>query len=110
MSTKRLAPDKAVPSLAQVVSSWSWLLFERLGMTSADIAWLQEDVDIWPLRAGFQTLKELVDVLVVVNSPAERHIHQIQQYIEMSQEESRRQNDLLAVSAARKAHGSCATK
>ena len=47
---------------------------------------------------------------MVMNYPAERHIHQIQQYIDMSQEESRRQNDLLAVSAARKAHGSCATK
>ena len=79
-------------------------------MTSADMAWLHEDVDVWPLRAGFQTFKEFVDGLVVVNDPAERHIHQIQQYIDMSQDESRRQNDLLAVSAARKAHGSCATK
>ena len=47
---------------------------------------------------------------MVMNYPAERHIHQIQQYIDMSQEESRRQNDLLAVSAARKAHGSFGTK
>ena len=50
-----------------------------------------------------------VDGLVVVNDPAKHHIHQIQQYIDMSQE-SRRQNDPLAVSAARKAHGSFGTK
>ena len=53
MSTKRLAPDKAVLILAQRVSSRLWLLFERLGMTSADMAWLQDDVDVWPLRAVF---------------------------------------------------------
>ena len=51
-----------------------------------------------------------VDGLVVVNDPAKRHIHQIQQYIDMSQEESRRQNDLLAVGAARKVHGSFGIK
>ena len=79
-------------------------------MTSADMAWLHEDVDVWPLRAGFQAFEEFVDDLVMVSDPAERHIHQIQQYIDMSQGESQRQNDLLAVSAARKAHDSCAIK
>ena len=49
-------------------------MFERLGMTSADMAWLREDLDVWWLRAGFQTFKEFVDV-VVVSYLAERHIH-----------------------------------
>ena len=103
-----MAPDKAVPSPVQSVSSRAWLLFERMGMTSADMAWLHEKVDVWMLKAGFQTFEEFVDCLVMVNYSATRHIHQIQQYIDISQEESRRQNGLLTVSAARMADGSCA--
>ena len=74
MSTKRCALDKAVPSLAQSVSSRPWLMFGRLEMTSVDMAWLHEDLDVRWLRAGFQTLREFVDV-VVVSDLAERHIH-----------------------------------
>lgn len=110
VQAKLLPPTEPLPSLAQIVNSRSWLLFERLGMSSGDVAWLREDVEVWPLRAGFQTLKAFVDGLMVVNDPAERHVQLIQQFVDVAHEERRRQDDLLAVSATRKAHGSVATK
>ena len=79
-------------------------------MTLADVAWFHENVDVWPLGAGFQTFKGFVDGMVMANDPAGSHIHQIQQCIDISQEESQRQNGLLTVSAAMKAHGSRATR
>ena len=74
VSTKRLALDKAVPRLAQSVSSRPLLMFGRLQMTSADMVWLHEDLDVWRLRAEFQTFREFVDV-VVVSDLAERRIY-----------------------------------
>ena len=85
----RMTPDKAVPNLAQreresqlqvvaaVSETGDW-------MTLADMAWFHENVDVWPLGAGFQTFKEFVDGMVMANDPAARHIHQIQQCINIS--------------------------
>ena len=101
---------KSTPTLSELVTPRSWLLFERLGLDGNGTAWLRDEMAVWPSKEGYLAFSKSVKGLCVVNDPAERTVKLIQDFINSAHEEKRRQDVLLAVSASRKKHGTCGKK
>ena len=78
------------PSLSQLITSDSWLIFNQLGI-DANPNWLQTPCSIWPLFADYRRLEEFAKNVSVTNDIAERGIRIITDYIDKSEDEQQKQ-------------------
>ena len=61
------------PTLDTFLNGRSFLLWEVMGQTQENLAWLEQPVDDWERYDDYRKLFFFVNHLVVVNDPAERY-------------------------------------
>jgi hypothetical protein len=88
-------------TLASLISSESWALFDCLGIS--DTAWLKTPPSTWDSNESYHKLKKFVTSLLVTNDCAERGVALISDYIEIvTKDEDQRQHLLQGVELHRK--------
>ena len=80
----------ARPRLGSLVTSNSWLIFDKLGLSGPQ-DWLQLPCNMWPMFSEFRKFAQFAINLPVINDLAERGIHLITEFINKSANEEQRQ-------------------
>ena len=70
--------DSSLPSLASLVGSRTWLLFNILELEGEDVEWLNQAPSYWDINPGYCRLEKFLGNLSVVNDTAERGVKLIQ--------------------------------
>ena len=82
--------------LSELVSSDSWLVFDKLGLTGSQ-DWLSIPPNLWKNFKEFRKFSEFVENISVCNDIAERGVSLITTFINKTQSEEQRQAMLQVV-------------
>ena len=82
--------DVRIPDMTSLVTSSSWLIFDKLGLTGPQ-DWLIIPATMWPKFWEFRKLKEFVENIHVCNDIAERGVALMSGYINKAESEEQRQ-------------------
>ena len=96
--------DGSLPSLAQFVGPRSYLIFDLLGFSPAEMDWLKFPCTDWERFYGYQKFVNFASKVAVVNDAGERGVKGIQEVVGKTTKESLRQDMLLTNAEERKLH------
>ena len=98
-------PDNgSLPSLAKFVGPRSYLIFNLLGFSPAEMDWLKFSCDDWEKFSGYQKFVKFVSRVAVVNDAGERGVKGVQEVVGKTSKESVRQDMLLTNAEERRLH------
>nr|XP_047144346.1 uncharacterized protein LOC124817922 [Hydra vulgaris] len=83
------------PSLVSLIIEQSWLIFHLLNHWKAKLQWLKSPVETWNLNDYYLEFKQFVKNLEVVNDCSERSVKLVQELINKSHKEKKRQDTFL---------------
>ncbi|XP_047129704.2 uncharacterized protein LOC124809606 [Hydra vulgaris] len=87
--------DDTPPSLTPLITDQSWLIFHILNHANAEVQWLKTPSETWDLNDYYLEFKQFVNNLEVVNDCSERAIKLVQELINKSHNEDKRQSTFL---------------
>ncbi|XP_065649774.1 uncharacterized protein LOC136078272 [Hydra vulgaris] len=83
------------PSLVELVTENSWLLFLMIGQSKSDCQWMKTPPEYWTCNDFYLKFKDAIFNLAVVNDCSERTVKLIKDNIDIARKEEKRQDSLL---------------
>ena len=96
-----ILPREETSALVKLVGPDSWFIPNLLGLSEDDMVWLLIRVDEWQLLPGYKRMMNFVKGLSVTNDCAEMGVALIQNFVNSTNDESLRQDLILAVQSHR---------
>ena len=97
-----LEVGQELQGLAKLVGPSTWSLPNMLEMSAEDMSWLNSEVENWEFHGGYVAIRDFLKDLRVVNDTAERGVKMISDFVDSTNNETLRQDLMVAISDQRK--------